>query len=148
MTTPTHEAVATLREFALSFPQAYEDHPWDESVIKVNKKIFVFFGMEAEVDKRLQVGMKLPHTGAYAVQMPFVTPSGYNLGKSGWVTVQIPADSYPAADLPLDLLREWIEESYRAIAPKKFVAQLDQRPAGLYHCVGLSGRADKPSAPT
>ena len=28
---------------------------------------------------------------------------------------------------PVDILCDWIEESYRTIAPKKLVAELDQR---------------------
>lgn len=30
----------------------------------------------------------------------------------------------PGVEPPVDLLREWIDESYRAIAPKKLVAGL------------------------
>ena len=33
----------------------------------------------------------------------------------------------PGEDAPVDILCDWIEESYRAIAPKKLVAELDQR---------------------
>ena len=34
----------SLLEFALSLPEAHEDHPWGETVVKVRKKIFVFLG--------------------------------------------------------------------------------------------------------
>ena len=115
-----------LQAFALGLPGAYEDHPWDEVVVKVNKKIFVFFGLAANRDQRVHLTVKLPQTGVYALQMPFVQPSGYNLGKYGWVTVQYPPD----ADPPVDLLLEWIEESYRAVAPRRLVAQLDSARAG------------------
>jgi len=116
------QAADTLRTFALGLPAAQEEFPWGERVIKVNKKIFVFFGLIEDLDKRLMVGVKLPQTGIYALQMPFVKPSTYNLGKHGWVTAQFaPGDS-----VPLDLLTEWIEESYRTIAPKRLVAQFDQ----------------------
>ena len=41
-------AVATVREkvreFALSLPEAVEEHPWGEDVAKVRGKIFVFLG--------------------------------------------------------------------------------------------------------
>ena len=33
------------RAFAAGLPEAWEDHPWGESVYKVGKKVFVFFGM-------------------------------------------------------------------------------------------------------
>ena len=46
---------------------------------------------------------------------------GYGLGKAGWVGLRVPPDEDP----PMDLFLEWIEESYRAVAPKKLVAQLD-----------------------
>ncbi len=95
-------------------------------MIKVHKKIFVFFGLVEELDQRLQVGVKLPQTGVYALQLPFVQPAGYNLGKSGWVTARFTASDPP----PLDLLTEWIEESYGAVAPKRLLAQWDAaRPA-------------------
>ena len=113
-----HERLLT---YALSLPGAYEGHPWGEVVAKVNKKVFVFFGLAAEIDNRLLVGVKLPQTGVYALQMPHVQPMGYNLGKSGWVQVQYAPD----ADPPVDLLLEWLEESYRAVAPKRLVADLD-----------------------
>ena len=47
-------------------------------------------------------------------------PTGYGLGKAGWVTVPLRA---PGVDL--QLLRDWIEESYRIVAPKQLVAELD-----------------------
>ena len=121
MSDPIRQATETLREFALTLPEAYEDHPWDEVVIKVNKKIFVFFGLAEELDKRLQLGVKLPQSSEFALLHPFVKPSGYNLGKHGWVTVHPPPD----AEQPVELLMDWIEESYRSIAPKRLVAQLD-----------------------
>ena len=36
-------AEAELRKFALAYPETYEDSPWGERVVKVNKKVFVFF---------------------------------------------------------------------------------------------------------
>jgi hypothetical protein len=56
--------------------------PWGESVAKVNKKVFVFLGVDG---------------------------GSYPLG----VTV--------AAELQCD----WVEESYRVIAPKRPIAELD-----------------------
>ena len=61
---------------------------------------------------------KLPCTGEEARAMPFVTPTGYGLGKSGWVTASWPED---VAD-PMAMFRAWIDESYRAQAPKKLAA--------------------------
>jgi hypothetical protein len=38
--------------------------------------------------------------------------------------VNVPLD---ADDVTLDLLRDWIEESYRIVASKRLVAKLDRR---------------------
>jgi len=120
------QTAATLRTFALGLPEAREEFPWGERVIKVNKKIFVFFGLVDDPEGKLMLGVKLPATGVYALQMPFVRPSTYNLGKYGWVTARFAPGDQP----PVDLLQEWIEESYRAVAPKRVVARLDAAQAG------------------
>ncbi|MBG0826703.1 MmcQ/YjbR family DNA-binding protein [Planomonospora sp. ID67723] len=111
----------TLREFALRFPEAYEDHPWGETVVKVNKKIFVFLGVEEPTEKwSPTVGVKLPESSGHALAVEGVTPSGYGLGKAGWVTIPL-TGALPETEVLLD----WVEESYRAVAPKKLVAKLD-----------------------
>jgi predicted DNA-binding protein (MmcQ/YjbR family) len=109
-----------LRVYAFAFPAAYEDAPWGESVAKVGKKIFAFFSPASSGVQRLTV--KLPASRDAALGVPGSEPTGYGLGKSGWVTV--PLDRGVP---PLEVLREWLEESYRAVAPKKLAAQLDAR---------------------
>jgi predicted DNA-binding protein (MmcQ/YjbR family) len=104
---------AALRDFALGYPGAREEFPWGERVIKVGKKVFVFLGM-ADGDE-LGLSVKLPESGPMALLLPFAQPTGYGLGKSGWVSARFVASDDP----PLGMLREWIDESYRAVAPKK-----------------------------
>jgi predicted DNA-binding protein (MmcQ/YjbR family) len=110
-----------LRAYALGFPEAREDFPWGERVVKVKDKVFVFLGRDEE---DLGVTVKLPSSGLIALGLPFASPTGYGLGKSGWVTARFTAKDKP----PLDMLRKWIEESYRAVAPKNLVASLDAPP--------------------
>jgi predicted DNA-binding protein (MmcQ/YjbR family) len=107
-----------LRAHAFGMPEAWEDHPWGESVAKVGKKVFVFFGMTDEADPP-RITVKLPRSNDEALAMPFTVPAGYGLDRGKWVTVT------PPADTPLDLLLGWIEESYRAVAPRQLVARLD-----------------------
>jgi predicted DNA-binding protein (MmcQ/YjbR family) len=115
-----HRRIATrLHKFALGMPGAWEDHPWGETVVRVNKKVFVFFGM----DDQLGLSAKLPDSREAALTMPFAKPTGYGLGRGGWVTSVFEDGDEP----PTDILCDWIEESYRAIAPKKLVAELDER---------------------
>jgi predicted DNA-binding protein (MmcQ/YjbR family) len=112
-----------LRAFALKYPGAAEEFPWGERVIKVSGKIFVFLGIFEEA---LRVGVKLPVSAEMALTLPFVTPTGYGLARSGWVTARFTRGD----EVPNDLLRGWIDQSYRAVAPKKFVKILDGALAG------------------
>ncbi|MEV7008289.1 MmcQ/YjbR family DNA-binding protein [Streptosporangium sp. NPDC051022] len=120
------EVRRTLREFALRLPEAYEDHPWGESVVKVNKKIFVFLGVDEPSDRwSPHVGVKLPQSNGHALAVEGVRPSGYGLGKAGWVTIPL------TGELPeTEVLLDWVEESYRAVAPKRLVAGLDAASPG------------------
>jgi predicted DNA-binding protein (MmcQ/YjbR family) len=104
-------ALQQLRKFALSFPEAYEDFPWGDRVVKVRGKIFLFLGEDRET---LNLSVKLPRSCDAALGLPFASPTRYRLGKSGWVTARFPKKS----EVPLDMFREWIEESYRAVAPR------------------------------
>ena len=108
---------AFLRKHALGYPEAYEEFPWGERVIKVNKKIFVFLHGDA---KTLRVTTKLPLSYGAALLAPFSKPTGYGLGKSGWVTASFSGREH----MPYDVLQSWIEESYRAVAPKRLLAGL------------------------
>ena len=108
-----------LRKHAMSYPEATEDFPWGHRAIKVKGKAFVFLGGEAS-PKELSMSVKLPQSRDMAADLPFAEPTGYGLGKSGWVTARFTN----VAKVPLDLMRAWIDESYRAIAPKKLVKLL------------------------
>lgn len=109
-----------LRDFALTLPGAWEDHPWGEIVVKIGKKIFVFFGN----DEYPGVTVKLvdPLVREHALSSPDAQLAGYGLGRSGWVSISLRGKAPPQ-----ELLIEFVEESYRAVAPKKIVAQLDGR---------------------
>jgi predicted DNA-binding protein (MmcQ/YjbR family) len=107
-------AKAQLRKHALSFESAYEDHPWGENVAKVNKKVFVFLGVADDQSEYL-MGVKLTHSLLYAHSRPDVEAMGYGLGKAGWCNVKRPARG--AVDMKL--IKEWIAESYEAVAPKR-----------------------------
>jgi predicted DNA-binding protein (MmcQ/YjbR family) len=115
----SRKAWARLHDFALTLPGAWEDHPWGETVIKVpNKKIYVFLGMPESAD--LGIAVKLTDSHAHALATPDAAPSGYGLGKAGWVNVKIEHNAP-------DLLEDWIEESYRNIATKTLIKELDAR---------------------
>jgi predicted DNA-binding protein (MmcQ/YjbR family) len=109
-----------LRDAALAYPESYEDHPWGERAVKVRRKAFCFI---SSVDGVLRITVKLPESNIYAAMQPYAEPAGYNLGRAGWVTASFGPDD----PVPHHILRDWIDESYRAIAPKRLVAQLAGR---------------------
>ena len=108
-----------LRDYAMTFPESTEDHPWGHRAIKVKGKSFLFLGGEKDT-KELSLSVKLPNSRDMAADLPFSEPTGYGLGKSGWVTARFAK----VGDVPVDMLKAWIDESYRAIAPKKLVKGL------------------------
>jgi predicted DNA-binding protein (MmcQ/YjbR family) len=107
---------------ALAYPEAHEDHPWGDTVVKVGTKIFVFFSTDG--DPNPGIAVKLPESAPAALALPGVARSGYGLGKAGWVDVPLQGDTGDP-----ELLKEWIDESYRAVALKRHVRLLDARPS-------------------
>jgi predicted DNA-binding protein (MmcQ/YjbR family) len=109
--TTLKSAKARLLEYALAKPDATLEHPWGENVAKVRGKVFVFFGLETSDGV---MGVKLTNALLYAKSLPYVEPMGYGLGKSGWVSVNTPKGAAPVA-----MFKEWIDESYANVAPKR-----------------------------
>jgi predicted DNA-binding protein (MmcQ/YjbR family) len=126
------ELVEKLRRFGLTLPGAVEDHPWGELVLKAKKKVFVFLGKPGEV---VSFSVKLPKSGERLLDQDWAEPTGYGLGKSGWVTLTVDGAN-PLGDAELCAL---IEESYRSVAPKTLVKELDAR--------GSAGAPPKPVRP-
>ena len=107
-----------LRAFGLAYPGAHTKSPWPGHMdLAVKDKTFAYLSVEGEP---FAISCKLPKSSAVALMLPFAKPTGYGLGKSGWVTAEPPAGK----PIPMDLFKQWIDESYRAQAPKKLVAQL------------------------
>jgi predicted DNA-binding protein (MmcQ/YjbR family) len=110
-------AIRELREFGLAYPGAHTKSPWPGHLdLAVNDKTFAYLSIEGEP---LSISCKLPASSTAALMLPFVKPTPYGLGKSGWVSA-----TFDDADVPMAMLKEWIDESYRAQAPKRLVAQL------------------------
>lgn len=107
-----------LRAFGLTYPGAHTKSPWPGHLdLAVKDKTFAHLSAPGEP---FSISCKLPHSCDAALELPFAQPTGYGLGKSGWVTAKFG----PGQRLPVALLKDWIDESYRAIAPKKLVALL------------------------
>ena len=111
--------LAELRAFGIGLPEAVEDFPWGHTALKVKGKTFVWLACENE---RLSMTVKLPVSRDFALVFDFAEPAGYGLGRSGWISCRFASDETP----DLDLLRRWIAESYRAVAPKKLAALIPE----------------------
>lgn len=115
----TDALLKRLRAFGLAYPGAHLKSPWPgHKDLAVNDKTFCYLSVEGEP---FSIGCKLPQSGEGARLMPNARPTGYGLGRSGWVT----ADFVDEASTPAELFEAWIDESYRAQAPKRLIAQLD-----------------------
>jgi predicted DNA-binding protein (MmcQ/YjbR family) len=118
--TSTHDAaLKELRAFGLAYPETHTKSPWPGHMdLAVKDKTFAYLSIEGEP---LSISCKLPHSGSMALMLPFTKPTHYGLGKSGWVS----AEFAPGQTPPIAMLKQWIDESYRAQAPKRLVAKLD-----------------------
>jgi len=119
----SRQAADQLRAYALSFPGATEEFPWGESVAKVAGKIFVYLGRGLGEDGSWSFGVKLPVTGASVRELPLAQPMGYGLDKAGWVVIRYEPGQIPDAALVQSL----VDESFRAVAPKRLLAEWEGR---------------------
>jgi predicted DNA-binding protein (MmcQ/YjbR family) len=118
-----------LGEIALRLPGAerVDIEAWDgEPTFRVNGKNFVFCSPEGS-----GISVKLPKEEAQAVVAtdPAVTPTGYGLGRHGWVSVDLGGRVGAARWREVE---EWIRTSYVLVAPKRLAQQvLDEDRARL-----------------
>ena len=107
-----------LRAAALACPTAWEDTPWGDLVTKTGAgRIFVFWSAS---EAHIGLSVKLGPSHATTSTRPGVTPTGYGLGRAGWLSLRIEA---PGAFSTAELVAV-IHESFRAVAPKRHGAQL------------------------
>lgn len=111
-----------IRAFALDLPAAVEDFPWGVPVVKVDNgsswpPVFLWLG-HRDADQPF-VYVKLTDSYDEAVEVAGATPTTISgVGRYGRLTIPLPVDD-------LDLLRDWVAESYRNVAPRRLVAALD-----------------------
>ena len=88
-------------------------------MVKVGRKIFLF--VSGEGAERAVITAKLPESREHALSYPEAFPTRYGLGKHGWVTMYV--DTVPAEER--EVLLDFVEESYRAVATKTLIKRLD-----------------------
>jgi predicted DNA-binding protein (MmcQ/YjbR family) len=117
-----------LREIALSFPGAFQKISWGRPVFCV-PKIFVMYGGNTKGE---QPGDLTPYPYSMLVKVDeadrpalehderFFYPA--YMGPSGWLGLD-----FNAAEVDWDEVRELVDASYRLVAPRKMVRELDER---------------------
>jgi hypothetical protein len=134
---PSDAALKELRAFGLAYPGAHTKSPWPGHLdLAVNDKTFAYLSLEGEP---LGISCKLPRSRDMALMLPFCTLAGYGLGKSGWVAAKLG----PNDEVPVDVFKAWIDESYRAQAPKKLIKELDGRGGGAAAAAAPTTKARK-----
>jgi predicted DNA-binding protein (MmcQ/YjbR family) len=109
-----HPDAKTLRKAALGYPGVAEEFPWDHHAYKTpNKKAFLF--LTGRADGGFTCTMKLPYRNEEALRLKGAEPTGYGMAKSGWVTFVYSGRAKP----PMTKLIDYLDESWRAVAPKK-----------------------------
>ncbi len=118
-----------LQGICLELPEAVrvDIEAWEgEPTFRVRKKNFVFSDTEAT-----GLSVKLPVEEAEAVVATDerAEPTGYGLGRHGWVSVTIGDD---ADEDRWEQIREWVRISYTLVAPKT-LAKVVLAEDGLAH---------------
>jgi predicted DNA-binding protein (MmcQ/YjbR family) len=115
------DAIERLREMCMAYPEAvekpFEGH--DQPAFRIRDKMFA---MVATGDGRISVWMKA-QPGAQDVLVGgdpetfFVPPY---VGSKGWIGVRI-----DKPDTPWGIISDLVDDSYRMIAPKRLVRQME-----------------------
>jgi predicted DNA-binding protein (MmcQ/YjbR family) len=107
---PRRRAAKTIRQLALSLPQAYEDAPWGFPVFKVaDNRMFAWLVEDDPVELTVKLAAE---EREIAYLHPWVRRASY-VGRYGWITATIEdADALATA-------LEWLRESYYLKAPAK-----------------------------
>lgn len=118
---PKEDPAEVLRRVAMAYPEAKEGvacagRVLEKRTITVRKKAFLFLGA---AEALLKLGGSLDAAAGEAAN----APGRFKVGAHGWVTITFGE----VKSLPIDLLTEWLDESYRLMAPKQLVALLPEQ---------------------
>ena len=113
----TNPVTLALRDHAMTYPETSEGASCVNRAFKVRKKNFLFVGEKS--DGSCKVMMKLGPSLDEATSLAQDDPR-FEVGGVGWATIRFDASNNPDAAL----LKRWIDESYRLLAPKTLVASL------------------------
>jgi predicted DNA-binding protein (MmcQ/YjbR family) len=112
--------IARLPEAERVDIEEWGDHP----TFRVNGKNFVFSDQAAE---HLSLKLSKDEAAAVVATDPDVNPSGYGLGRHGWIALDLVAPD----DDRWSQVEEWVRTSFTLVAPKRLARMvLDEDGAG------------------
>jgi hypothetical protein len=110
-----------LLAIVLKLPGAYEDRPWGSVHCKVDGKIFVGWGRHDDGDMSIGIRVDTTFQPMLVASDSRFTVAKYS-GKYGGVDMRLgPKPNWGEVE-------KFILESYRAVAPKKRLKELDAQP--------------------
>ena len=115
--------MARLERIVATLPEAQrvDIEAWGgEPTFRVRGKNFIFTDAEAT---GISVKLSKAEADAVVATDPEASPTGYGLGRHGWVSVTIPPD---ADDARWDQVEEWVRTSYCLVAPKTLARQVER----------------------
>jgi predicted DNA-binding protein (MmcQ/YjbR family) len=112
--------VAELPEVARVNIEAWGGEP----TFRVNNKNFVFTNEAAD---GLSVKLTKEEAAAVVATDDAVEPTGYGLGRHGWISVSVPPGT---GDGRWAEIEEWVRTSYTLVAPKRLARQILEQDGG------------------
>jgi predicted DNA-binding protein (MmcQ/YjbR family) len=92
---------------------------WDgEPTFRVNGKNFIFASPDAS---GISVKLTKEEAASVVASDSLVEPTGYGLGRHGWINVTIPGNATKARWREIE---EWIRTSYTLVAPKRLAQRV------------------------
>ena len=108
-----------IHDYAMNLPEVVDTDSCNKTAYKAGKKSFLFVGIK---DDSYNVMVKLYESLEQAEAFAKENPENCTVGTHGWTTLKFPSDE----GLEDDVLRAWIEESFRLLAPKSLVTKLEE----------------------
>ena len=112
---------AKIEAMAAKLPEAtrVDIEAWEgEPTFRVRGKNFIFADREFT---GISVKLEKEEAAAVVATEPGASPTGYGLGKHGWVSLTLPTK---AKDPKWALVEEWVRTSYTLVAPKTLARQV------------------------
>lgn len=112
--------LAEVRAVCLGLPESVEVEAWGRPTFRAGKKIFAVFSGEGDDHRSLIVKPEADERAALSQDPRFYSPPYF--GPAGWLALDL-----AAAPVDWGEVAELVESSYRMVALKRMLQELDGR---------------------